>query len=153
MQFTTPPRSAPGMGVAATEFRRHGGGAMEPGDARILFNHAIDAAGLAISLAGVAVIAGGILLATWRVLGRPQRGDADRYVRYRREVGQAILLGLEFLVAADIIETVAVAPTAQNVVVLGGIVLIRTFLSIALQVELEGRWPWHSARADARERA
>jgi uncharacterized membrane protein len=57
-------------------------------------------------------------------------------------MGKAILLGLELLVAADIIRTVAVSPTIQNVLTLGLVVLIRTFLSISLQVELEGRWPW-----------
>lgn len=57
-------------------------------------------------------------------------------------MGRSILLGLEFLVAADIINTVAVDPTLESLVVLGGIVLIRTFLSFALEVEIEGRLPW-----------
>jgi uncharacterized membrane protein len=56
------------------------------------------------------------------------------------------LLGLEFLVAADIIRTVAVTPTLQGVLILGLIVLIRTFLSMALEVELEGRWPWQAKK-------
>jgi uncharacterized membrane protein len=54
-------------------------------------------------------------------------------------------LGLEFLVAGDIIRTVVVAPTLENVVILGLIVLIRTFLSRALHLEVEGRWPWQRA--------
>ena len=57
----------------------------------------------------------------------------------------AVLLGLEFLIAGDIIRTVVVAPTLQNVFALGLIVTIRTFLSLSLQLELEGRWPWQRA--------
>ena len=69
----------------------------------------------------------------------------------RQDLGRGILLGLEILIAADIIRTVAITPTLDGVLVLGVIVLIRTFLSMALQVELEGRWPWQS-RADGRDR-
>lgn len=69
------------------------------------------------------------------------------YRRFRQDLGRGILLGLEFLVAADIIRTVAVVPTLEGVLALGLIVLIRTFLSMALQVELEGRWPWQSVDA------
>ncbi|MGD2146202.1 MAG: DUF1622 domain-containing protein, partial [Anaerolineae bacterium] len=64
------------------------------------------------------------------------------YRQYRERLGQAILLGLEFLVAADIIGTVAVDPTFRNVGILGAVVAIRTFLSFALEVEIQGRWPW-----------
>jgi uncharacterized membrane protein len=63
----------------------------------------------------------------------------------RTVFGRSILLGLEFLVAADIIRTVAVQPSLQNVAVLGLIVLIRTFLSFSLEVEIDGRWPWRRA--------
>jgi hypothetical protein len=61
--------------------------------------------------------------------------------------GRSILLGLEFLVAADIIRTVAVQPSLENVTVLGLIVLIRTFLSFSLEVEIDGRWPWRRSLA------
>ena len=61
---------------------------------------------------------------------------------FRSNLGRSILLGLEFLVAADIINTVAIEPTVQSLMVLAGIVLIRTFLSFSLEVEIEGRWPW-----------
>ena len=61
---------------------------------------------------------------------------------FRSSLGRSILLGLEFLVAADIINTVAVEPTVQSLLVLAGIVLIRTFLSFSLEVEIDGRWPW-----------
>jgi len=72
---------------------------------------------------------------------------ADVYRRFREQLGRSILLGLEFLVAADIIRTGAVTPDARSVAVLGGIVLIRTFLSFSLQLEVTGYWPWQSARA------
>lgn len=119
---------------------------------RFVFSEAVDAVGMAIALSGVAVIAGGMIFATYRALRVPPDPQVSRYVRYRREVGEAILLGLEFLLAADIIETVAVAPTIESVVVLAGIVLIRTFLSLALEVELKGRWPWQSGRGAGKER-
>jgi uncharacterized membrane protein len=64
---------------------------------------------------------------------------------FRSSLGRSILLGLEFLVAADIINTVAVEPTLRSLAVLAGIVLIRTFLSFSLEVEIDGRWPWQKA--------
>ena len=64
------------------------------------------------------------------------------YAKYRRLLGRSILLGLEFLVAGDIIRTVAVDPTFASVGVLGIIVIIRTFLSFSLELEITGRWPW-----------
>ena len=96
---------------------------------------------------GVAVVVVGILVATVRFVRQARSRDTNReaaYRNYRQGIGRAILLGLEFLVAADIIRTVAVAPTFRSAGVLAIIVLIRTFLNMALQVEveLEGRWPW-----------
>lgn len=74
--------------------------------------------------------------------------DAEQAYRVVRTVfGRSILLGLEFLVAADIIRTVAVEPSLENVAVLGVIVLIRTFLSFSLEVEIDGTWPWRRATA------
>lgn len=101
------------------------------------------AVGAAVDIAGVAVIALGAVLATAvfvRDLARRETFSAG-YHAYRRSLGRAILLGLEFLVAGDIIRTVAVSPTFAGVGVLGVIVLIRTFLSLSLQAELEGRFP------------
>jgi len=70
-------------------------------------------------------------------------GHIDRaYEQYKVYLGKALLLGLEFLVATDIIRTVALEPTLQNVVILGLLVVVRTFLSWSLVVEMEGRWPW-----------
>ena len=101
--------------------------------------------GLLIDGAGVLVIVAGILIAGGRYLMQ-RRAESDPYHRLRQDLGRGILLGLELLVAADIIRTVAVPPTLEGVMVLGLIVLIRTFLSMALQVELEGRWPWQRGR-------
>ncbi|MDA0637465.1 DUF1622 domain-containing protein [Nonomuraea sp. MCN248] len=106
----------------------------------------IEAAGEAIDLAGVAVIVIGALMTTvifgYRLFQR--RSVQETYQKYRRGLGRAILLGLEFLVAADIIRTVAVSPTFAGVGVLAVIVLVRTILSFSLEVELEGRWPWQA---------
>jgi uncharacterized membrane protein len=101
----------------------------------------IEVIGTAIDAIGVAVIAGGAVLAVFMTLGKNSR-EEGAYDFFRRRLGRAILLGLEFLVAADIIRTVAVTPTWQSVAVLAGIVLIRTFLSFSLQLEMTGAWPW-----------
>lgn len=104
------------------------------------FKALMDAVGTGIDAAGVAVIVLGAAYATAVFLKRPREPGA--YLLYRQTLGRAILLGLEFLVAGDIIRTVAVSPTLSNVVVLAAIVLIRTFLSTSLQLEIEGQWPW-----------
>jgi uncharacterized membrane protein len=115
----------------------------------LTFTEVVETVGLVIDGAGVLVIVLAIVLATLRFFGRG-RQEEDAYRRFRHDLGRGILLGLEFLVAADIIRTVAVRPTLDGVIVLGLIVLIRTFLSMALQVELEGRWPWERARSETR---
>ena len=77
------------------------------------------------------------------------RGGAsggDAYKALRSNLGRSILLGLELLVAADIINTVAVEPTLTSIAVLAGIVAIRTFLSFSLELEIEGKWPWQPGR-------
>jgi uncharacterized membrane protein len=104
------------------------------------FREVMEIVGTAVDAVGVLIVVVGALIATWRFLFR--RGQPGSFRLYRQDLGRAILLGLEFLVAGDIIRTVVVAPTLENVLVLGLIVLIRTFLSAALTVELEGRWPW-----------
>lgn len=108
------------------------------------FAEAVEQVGKVIDWAGVAVIVIGLLLATVLFIRQAAlRAPFDKAYRlYRQRAGKAILLGLEFLVAADIIRTVAVSPTFNSVGVLGAIVLVRTFLSFTLEVELEGRWPW-----------
>jgi uncharacterized membrane protein len=69
----------------------------------------------------------------------------DSYKNYRYVIGRALLLGLEILVAADVIRTVALEPSIQNVIILGLLVVIRTFLSWSLTLEIEGRWPWQTS--------
>ena len=108
----------------------------------------VEMVALVIDVVGVVVIVAGLVLATLRFARRVSK-VADAYHQFRLDLGKGILLGLEFLVAADIIRTVAVVPTLQGVLVLGLIVLVRTFLSMALQVELEGRWPWQRASIPA----
>ena len=104
----------------------------------------------AVELVGVAVILVGAVLSTLRFVMRWTSSGLNVASReYRQHLGRAILLGLEFLVAGDIINTVAVDPTFQSVGVLAGIVVIRTFLSFSLEVEIEGRWPW--ARTESRQ--
>ncbi|MEV6821996.1 DUF1622 domain-containing protein [Nocardiopsis dassonvillei] len=111
--------------------------------------HVVEAVGTAVDIAGVGVIVVGALGATALFLYRWVSGHGldAAYRPYRQGLGRAILLGLEFLVAGDIIRTVAVSPTFATVGVLAGIVLIRTFLSFSLEVELENRWPWQSRRS------
>ncbi|MEO5901385.1 MAG: DUF1622 domain-containing protein [Ilumatobacteraceae bacterium] len=101
---------------------------------------AIDAVGVAAIVLGAAASFVGVAL---------RRAEGDPYRRFRRQLGRSILLGLELLVAADIIRTVAVKPTLERIAVLAGIVAIRTFLSFSLELEITGSWPWHK-RADPR---
>jgi len=108
-------------------------------------NQVIETIGRAVELAGVSTIAGGVGSAALVSASRLLRRQSHVYRRFRQEVGRAILLGLELLVAADIIRTVAISPTLESVAVLSGIVLVRTFLSFSLDVELTGAWPWRRA--------
>ena len=106
-------------------------------------NEAVAAIGKGVDTAGVLIIVVGAAASSVLFVGRARAGRlSDAYAPYRQSLGRAILLGLEFLVAGDIIRTVAIAPTFSSVGVLGAIVVIRTFLSVALQVETEARWPW-----------
>jgi len=110
------------------------------------FSPIAHAVAVGIEIVGISVIVMGAVLASAVFLRDWLREQTflQVYRRYRERLGQAILLGLEFLVAADIIGTVAVDPTFRNVGILGAIVAIRTFLSFALEVEIQGRWPWQS---------
>jgi uncharacterized membrane protein len=112
------------------------------------FADAVETVGLALDAAGVAVIALGVCWAFLRYVATG-RAASTPFRRLRQDLGRGILLGLELLVAADIVRTVAIDPTMDNVLVLGVIVLVRTFLSMTLEVELEGRWPWQRSRTDA----
>lgn len=108
------------------------------------FTEAMDAVAQLFEGLGAAVLLCGLVLAVV-LAGRAWWGARDGRAAYellRRSFGGVLLLGLEILVAADLLRTVAVAPTLQNVLILGVIVLIRTFLSFSLEIEIEGVVPW-----------
>ena len=111
----------------------------------------IEYAALAIEVLAVAIIVVSILGSTIRymlqaVLHPGSKDQKDRYDKLKMSLGRTLLLGLEILVAADIVRTVALEATLESVLVLGLLVLIRTFLSWALVVEIEGHWPWQPER-------
>ena len=108
----------------------------------MVFNDMIETTGMIIDAAGVVVIVTGAAAASVITAVRFSRRDSAVYQRFRQQLGQAILLGLELLVAGDIVRTVAASPSLTGVAILAAIVLIRTFLSFSLQVETTGRWPW-----------
>jgi uncharacterized membrane protein len=115
------------------------------------FTRVIELAAQLMEGMGVAVIGLGVLWATLRFVANLRRPAAgvNTYKAYRLGLAQAILLGLEILVAGDIIRTVAIEPTLTSVGVLAAIVGIRTVLSFSLQLEIEGRWPWQQPAAGA----
>ena len=110
-------------------------------------------AGRAIESVGIGVIVLGALAATAAFAWNLRVGFGSAYRCYREHLGHAILLGLEFLIAADIIRTVAVEPSFENLGVLAIIVAIRTFLSFTLALEITGRWPWQQRGHPSAERA
>jgi uncharacterized membrane protein len=111
------------------------------------FTSVMDHVAQAFEALGAVILVVGVLwsltlaMVAWRRTGQPDRA----YLALRRAFGGTLLLGLEVLVAADLLRTVAVSPTLDNVLVLGLIVLIRTFLSFSLETEIEGVWPWRRA--------
>jgi uncharacterized membrane protein len=108
------------------------------------FEHTMDDIAKGVEILGVATLLIGLataFVAGGLALSRGE-GASTVYGTIRNLFARSILLGLEFLVAADIVRTVAVQPSLENAAVLGLIVLIRTFLSFALEVEIEGHWPW-----------
>ena len=108
-----------------------------------------------LELVGVAIILGGIVVATAAFLreGSRTRNWRSAYPRYRSDIGRGILLGLELLVGADIISTITAPLTFESVGLLAAIVGIRTFLSFSLETEIEGCWPWQRAAKDAATRS
>jgi len=112
------------------------------------FQDWIEIAGTVIDGIGVAAVVIGVIAASLWAGIRGVRGHRPIYRPYRRFLGRSILLGLELLVAADIIRTVAVTPTLESIAVLAGIVAIRTFLSFSLELEITGRWPWQKGSDD-----
>ena len=104
----------------------------------------IGAIGLAIDVVGVVIIVAGIVWSTFSFL--LQRMEEQLYDSYKGRLGRSLLLGLEMLVAADIVKTIALEATFMSIGVLAGLVAVRTFLSWTLVVEIDGRWPWQIAR-------
>jgi uncharacterized membrane protein len=105
-----------------------------------------------VEAVAVALLCLGLTLSTLRFLyGLLRRHAEDVFRKYRLELGRTLQLSLEFLIAADIIETVAVETSLESLGVLGMLVLIRTFLSFALEVEMSGRWPWQTAKTPSAE--
>lgn len=108
--------------------------------------HYIDLIAKIVEVIGVLIMFLGLFYALYRGIRVTGGFNHDTYVEIRQTVGKSILLGLEVLIAADIMATVVTEPTLRGVLVLGLIVLIRTFLSLSLQVELEGRFPWQKEK-------
>jgi uncharacterized membrane protein len=117
-------------------------------------DHVLHGIATAIEIAGVGIIVLAVLIASALFLRQGFRapGWSEAYSCYRANLGRGILLGLELLVAADIIGTVAVTPSFQSLGVLALIVLIRTFLSFSLEVEIEGQWPWRRREMEGQSR-
>jgi uncharacterized membrane protein len=111
---------------------------------RVSFESAMEFVVIAFEVAGITILAAGSLRALVTAGAAYARGERSGvYERARLQVGQAILLGLEVLIIADIIQTVTIDPTVESAVTLGIIVLVRTFLSFSLAIELDGVVPWH----------
>jgi uncharacterized membrane protein len=109
-------------------------------DLALWTSEVLDITSFAVILLGVAISTAVFLVRVW------QTGFLANYRDYRANLGRGILIGLELLIAADILKSVVVDPTLQGIAVLGGIVAIRTFLSISLDVEINGHWPWETTR-------
>ncbi len=113
------------------------------------FKELIGTAGYALEAVGVLIIVLGSIVSSVKCLtcirGKP---GGTAYREYRRDLGRSIILGLEFLIAGDIIRTVVVSDTLSSVAILALIILIRAFLSVTLHLDVEGRWPWQPARED-----
>jgi len=111
------------------------------------FDQSIKWVAVGIESIAIGIIVLGAIITTaifiWRVV---QEGTLEEcYRRFRSDFGKAVLLGLEFLIASDIVGTVAIGPTFKDLGVLGLLVVIRTFLSFSLELEITGRWPWQKA--------
>lgn len=105
-----------------------------------VIGHWIRVIGIAIDVFGVLIIVAGIAWSTSRFVR--QHMEEQHYDRYKIRIGRSLLLGLEMLVAADIVKTIALEPSFISLGVLAALVVVRTFLSWTLVLEIEGRWPW-----------
>jgi len=120
-------------------------GVAPPAEISSGFKYWIELISLGIELIAVIIIVFAVLYGTLHFVFQTlqkQLVARERFRQYKHRLGRALLLSLEILVAADVIRTVALEPTLANVSVLGLLVLIRTFLSWSLVVEIEGHWPW-----------
>ena len=114
-----------------------------------LFTNIVSITGYAIEAVGIIIIVVGFILATYRVsIGRTT--ESERLEHYRRELGRSMLLGLEFLVAGDIIRTVVVDHSMESILALSMIVLIRTVLVFTIHLEVHGYWPWNPPKTAGR---
>jgi uncharacterized membrane protein len=104
--------------------------------------------GIAVLVVG-SVVAGVTYIRSWLLQRALPHGERLAYTELRQNLGRAILLGLELLVTADIIKSITIQATLQSVASLGLLVVIRTFLSWSLEVEIEGQWPWKRASSRA----
>jgi uncharacterized membrane protein len=111
-----------------------------------MLRRTVELVALLFEAGGTFAMAVGAVVALGLALRERAGGGRMVYRSFRNRLGRAIILGLELLVAADILRTISTEPTLEQVVVLGIVVLIRTFLSFSLEIELEGRWPWQSQR-------
>lgn len=122
-------------------------------EARAIVLHTLHWIASIVEVLGVAVILVGVMAACVWSTQQMYRGEwRGAFRSYRANLGRGILLGLEFLIAADIIGMVAIVPTLDRLAVLGLIIVIRTFLSFSLQIEIDGRLPWRRERSDAFEK-
>jgi uncharacterized membrane protein len=103
-------------------------------------SHSIRLVGTGIEIFGVFIIVAGIIWSTYQCTNR--RVETLDYDQYKIRIGRSLLLGLEVLVAADIVKTIAIELTFTSLGLLAGLVVVRTFLSWTLVLEIEGRWPW-----------
>ena len=109
----------------------------------------LEKAGYTISLFAVAVIIIGFTIAAWRYARRFRKTTHEgNFQKFKVELGGVLLLGLEILVLADVIETITVTPTFQSLALLAAIVILRTAVSWTLTLEIEGHWPWQSPVED-----
>jgi uncharacterized membrane protein len=103
-------------------------------------SNVIHLVGVCIEIFGVFIIVAGIV---WSSFLLAHRGQIERhYDQYKIRIGRSLLLGLEVLVAADIVKTIAIQLNFTSLGLLAGLVVVRTFLSWTLVLEIEGRWPW-----------
>jgi uncharacterized membrane protein len=114
-----------------------------------MLKRTVELAALLFEAGGTIAMTLGAVVALLMSLTEKSAGGRAVFRGFRQRLGRAIILGLELLVAADILRTISTEPTLEEVLVLGMIVLIRTFLSFSLEVELEGRWPWQPRPPEA----